>query len=468
MIKRAIFTNSTGTFASRILGFIRDLMMASILGANIYSDIFFVAFKLPNLFRRVFAEGAFTQAFLPSFVGASQKGAFTMNIFFRFLAAIILFSVVVVIFDSFFTKLIAFGFDRETIELAAPLVAINFWYLDFVFIVTFFGALLQYRSIFWVSAYSSALLNIALIGALIIAREKEQNEIVYILSYGVLVGGLLQVLLHIIPLKNAGLFKLFDVGIKEISRKKDRSQDSIRRFYKQFFPAVLGSSTAHISAFIDTFLASFLMAGSISYLYYANRIFQLPMALFAIATAVALFPTIAKAIKNSDEEKALNFLKNSFWFLAFVLTLSTIGGIILSKEIVWLLFERGEFSREDTEISALVLSMYMIGLLPFGLAKIFSLWLYSKQKQVVAAKISAKALGVNIIFSLALIYPFGVFGLSLASSFGGFVLFVLTIKEFGYDKFITIIKDIKLFYLIFVLIVEIVLLLTLKNMVEIF
>lgn len=435
MIK-AIFTNSFGILISRILGFIRDLLTASILGVNIYSDIFFVAFKLPNLFRRIFAEGAFTQAFLPSFINAHKKGRFSVSIFARIMGIVLLLSILVTIFSELTTKLIAFGFSDETVAIAAKYTAINFYYLDLIFIVTFLSALLHYRKHFATTAFSTALLNISLIGALLISQDMGKEAIVLYLSWGVIIGGIMQVAVHIAAIKKVGMCKVFAVGLR--SKKEDRNDT--KRFNRSFIPAIFGSSTAHISAFLDTFLASFLIAGSISYLYYANRILQLPLALFAIATATALFPTIAKALKRDDEKEAIRLLEKSFWILAFLLSMSALGAVVLNEEIISLLFERGAFTREDTLQSAQILSMYMIGLLPFGLAKIFSLWLYGKHMQKTAAIISAKALGVNIIFALILIVPMEAKGLALASSIGGITLFLLSLKEFGFDKFFSMFK----------------------------
>lgn len=449
MIK-AIFTNSFGILISRILGFLRDLLTASVLGANIYSDIFFVAFKLPNLFRRVFAEGAFTQAFLPSFINARYKGKFTVEVFTRLMGIILLLSILVTIFSEITTEIIAFGFSPEIVKLAAPFVAINFYYLDLIFVVTFLSALLHYRKHFATTAFSTALLNISLIGALLISKDLEKIKIVEALSWGVLVGGLLQVLVHLVAVKKVNMSKLFIIGFKF---KKSHKEDS-ERFNKSFIPAIFGSSASHLSAFLDTFLASFLMAGSISYLYYANRILQLPLALFAIATATALFPTIARAIKNKDETKALFYLTRSFWILLFLLSLSTLGGILLNDEIIQLLFERGEFTTKDTIYTANILSMYMLGLIPFGLGKIFSLWLYSHHQQGKAAIITAKSLGVNIIFALILITPYQAQGLALASSIGGATLLFLSLKEFGFDKFFKILKIKYLLLLVCTLIIE--------------
>jgi putative peptidoglycan lipid II flippase len=431
---RHIFTNSAGILVSRILGFIRDLLTASILGANVYSDIFFVAFKLPNLFRRIFAEGAFTQVFIPAYAKSNHKIQFSTVIFLQFLMFILVLALVVTLFSTLITKAIAVGFDETTIELASPLVAICFYYLPLIFMVTFLAALLQYKNHFATTAFSTALLNIALIISLFLSQNYDKYTITHYLSWGVIVGGFLQLIVHLIAIKKLNI-KFFSTNLKK--KKRDFKQS---KFYKQFYPAVFGSSSAHIAAFLDTWLASFLVSGSISYLYYANRVFQLPLALFAIATSVALFPTIAKAIKNKDEIKALKYLQKAFYILLGLLGIATLIGIVFDDLIVWLLFERGAFTSEDTSNTALILTMYLIGLVPFGLAKIFSLWLYSHEKQGLAAKITMKSLGWNIVFSLVLILPFGAVGLALASSLSGFILLHLTLKEFGYNKALQIVR----------------------------
>jgi len=436
MLLKAVFTNSFGILFSRILGFARDLLTASILGANIYTDIFFVAFKLPNLFRRVFGEGAFTQVFIPSYASTKHKVLFSSYILKKFIFIIAILSIIVTIFSPEVTKVLAYGFSDKDIILTAPFLAINFYYLDLIFLVTLFGALLQYKNHFATTAYSTALLNISLITALLISQNMQKVDIVLYLSYGVLAGGLLQVIVHIYALKKLNL--LFIFGALNRSHKKITSD--IKRFNSGFLPAIFGSSTAHISAFLDTLLASFLVSGSISYLYYANRVFQLPLALFAIATSIALFPMIARSLKNLDESRALLLLKRSFWILLVVLLIATLIGIVYAQEIVWLLFERGEFNHNDTSITSSVLVMYLVGLVPFGLAKIFSLWLYANHKQLKAAKISAISLGFNIVFSILFMQLYSVQGLALASSLSGIILLYLTIKEFGYKKFFILIK----------------------------
>ena len=463
---KAIFTNSFGILFSRILGFVRDLMTASVLGANIYSDIFFIAFKLPNLFRRIFAEGAFTQVFIPAFARSKHKAVFSVNIFLVFLSVILLITLLVNLVPALFTKAIAVGFNAQTIEIAAPYVAINFWYLPLVFAMTFLSGMLQYKNHFATTAFATALLNLSLIGALYLSSSKTEGEIVYYLSFGVVIGGILQLIAHIIAIQRMGLLKLLFGGFKYLRVKSKIIKQDTAKFRNNFFPAVWGNSTAQVSAFLDTFLASFLVTGSISYLYYANRIFQLPLALFAIATSIALFPRVARYLKNNDETRAKENLKRAFWFLAYVLTASTLGGIILAHEITWLLFQRGAFSAQDTANTTAVLQMYMLGLLPFGIQKLFVLWLYAKELQMKAAKIATLSLGVYITFALLFITPLGVAGLALASTLGGLVSFLFTIKVFGVKNFFDILRSKNALYLVVGSILLTILLLLFKDFIS--
>lgn len=441
---KSIFTNSFGILTSRVLGFLRDMMMASVLGANIYTDIFFVAFKFPNLFRRIFAEGAFSQTFIPAFTRTTTKALFSIKILISFTLIILFLTLLVQLFSEQATFLIAFGFDQSIRKLAAPFVALNFYYLLLIFWVTFFAALLQYKNHFATSAFAPTLLNIALIGALWMAKDKMPLEIVTFLSYGVLVGGFLQLFVHLIAIYKMKLFPLLIGGIRHYRHAKKRQNMALQKesskFKREFIPAVWGNSTAQVSAFLDTALASFLIAGSISYLYYANRVFQLPLALFAIATSVALFPKISRAIKNNKHDQALTQMQKAFWLLLFLLGGATLGGMILSQEIVMLLFERGAFAIQDRIQTANVLTLYLLGLLPFGLSKLFVLWIYAHQEQKKAAFIATVSLSVNIILALSLISIMKIYGLALASSLGGFVYFFMTLYYFGFRRFLAMIS----------------------------
>jgi putative peptidoglycan lipid II flippase len=258
------------------------------------------------------------------------------------------------------------------------------------------------------------------------------------MSVGVVVGGVLQLAIHLVAIYKMGLLKLLVGGVRHYTTKQQTITTQKQKFTRNFIPAVWGNSTAQVSAFLDTFLASFLATGSISYLYYANRIFQLPLALFAIATSVALFPRVARYLKNNDETQALANLKKALWFLLFLLSLSSVGGSLLAHEITALLFQRGAFDTQDTTYTAGVLQMYLLGLLPFGIQKLLVLWLYAKEMQTQAAKIATISLLTYSVFALSFISPLGVSGLALASTLGGVVSLFFTAKSFGFEKFKTL------------------------------
>ena len=446
---RSIFTNSFGILFSRVTGLGRDVLMASALGASVWSDMFFVAFKLPNLFRRIFAEGAFTQAFMPSFVASKHKGVFATAIFLRFLLFLVAASLVIAFFPEPITKLLAWGWDSEQIANTAPMTAINFWYLDLIFIVTFLATLLQYKEHFATTAMSTALLNISMITALWLYMKEDPKTVAYALSFAVLIGGSLQIIAHLITLHNFSLHRILIGGWKY--RKTKDVEEEKKHFQSLFLPGILGNSTPQISAFIDTILATFLMTGSVSFLFYANRVFQLPLAIIAIATATVLFPAVSKALNNGNETEAYKNLNQAFWLLSFLLGAAMLGGMLLAEPIVWLLFERGKFTQAETLQTVTVLQMYMLGLLPFGLAKLFSLFLYASHRHRKAAKIAVYSLIASVSSSLILMHPLGAAGLALAGSIGGWVLFIFTVKEVGTERFMEIIRSKRSLYFIVIM-----------------
>lgn len=432
--------NALGILFSRVMGLGRDIVLALFLGAGLYSDVFFVAMKMPAFFRRIFAEGAFGQSFLPNFTKSRQKGAFCFAVLVRFGSGVFLFCVLVNFFASFFTKIFAFGFSAETIALASPLVAINFWYLFFIFLVTFFGAILNYEHKFFITSFSASLFNLCIVLCVFFVDKDEPLQNLYYFSYAIVLSGVAQLILHLIALKNNITVKAMwlSITLKKTKVKLDN-------FYANFFHGVLGSSATQLSSLLDTTIASFLITGSISYLYYANRVFQLPLALFAIALTQVSFPKILKHLKSGEEQIALNFMKKALGYLSLLLVLSTIFGIVFAPEITHILFERGNFNANDARLTAFVLMAYLVGLFPFGLQKLLSLWLYAKFKQKIAAIIAFKALGISASFSILCILVIDdeelkVLGIALASSLSAFYLLGANIKEFGFKAFSTLIN----------------------------
>ncbi len=277
--------------------------------------------------------------------------------------------------------------------------------------------------------------------------KEDPKTVAYALSFSVLIGGVLQIMAHLVTLNRLNLHKILLGGWK-YRKIKDVNEEK-KKFQSLFLPGILGNSTPQISAFIDTTLATFLMTGSVSYLFYANRLFQLPLAIIAIATATVLFPAVSKALKNNNQTEAYKNLDQAFWLLSFLLGAAMVGGILLAEPIIWALFERGKFTQAQTLETVSVLQMYMVGLLPFGLAKLFSLFLYASHRHLKAAKIAVYSLVTSVTLSLILMRSFGASGLALAGSIGGWVLFIFTVKEVGTDKFLDIIKSRKSLYFLF-------------------
>lgn len=440
LVFKNFIINALGILFSRILGLARDVLIALFLGAGLYSDIFFVALKMPAFFRRIFAEGAFGQSFLPNFVKARKKGAFCVSVLLQFGFVVFLFCMFVSFFASFFTKIFAFGFDEKTIALASPLVAINFWYLFFIFIVTFLGAILNYKQKFFITSFSAALFNLAIVIAAFFVDKNTPQTTLYYFSYATVLSGVAQLILHILVLWRNPVIKAITLSIK-----LKRFRVKLKSFYHNFFHGVLGSSATQLSSLLDTSIASFLITGSISYLYYANRVFQLPLALFAIALTQVSFPKILKHLKSNQENLALNFMRKALGVLAILLLLAMIIGMVFSVEISQLLFQRGNFTKEDTLITAYVLIAYLVGLLPFGLQKLLSLWLYAKFKQKIAASIAFKSLILSAFCSIALIFVIEdenlkVLAVALSSSLSAFYLLFANIKEFGLRRFFDLIS----------------------------
>ncbi|MBZ7947452.1 murein biosynthesis integral membrane protein MurJ [Campylobacter sp. RM9929] len=440
LVFKNFIINALGILCSRILGLVRDILIALFLGAGLYSDIFFVALKMPAFFRRIFAEGAFGQSFLPNFVKAPKKGAFCVSIMIQFSSIVFLCCLLVSFFSSFFTKIFAFGFDQKTIDIASPLVAINFWYLFFIFLVTFFGAILNYKQKFFITSFSAALFNLSIVIAAFFVDKNEPLKTLYYFSYATVLSGLAQLILHLIILKNNPVIKTMILSIR-----LKKAKTKMKSFYGNFFHGVLGSSATQISSLLDTTIASFLISGSISYLYYANRVFQLPLALFAIALTQVSFPKILKHLKSEQENLALKFMQRAMIFLSVLLLISSIIGSVYSLEICQLLFQRGNFTHSDSITTAYVLIAYLIGLLPFGLQKLLSLWLYAKFKQKIAAFIAFKALFISLLCSVAFIFfikdeNLKVIGVAFSSSLSAFYLLGANIKEFGFKKFFGLIS----------------------------
>ncbi len=412
-ITRAAGIYGVGILVSRILGFLREMFIAYFLGTGMAADAFFVAFRLPNLWRRLFAEGTLAMVFVPIFTEYLQKSRSEALRLARatwtLLAAIlILLSILGIVFAPVLVKLIAPGFTHiiKKFALTVNLTKIMFPYVFFICLTALTMAILNALGYFAAPAFSYALLNISMILSLIFAHIFHSSP-VYCLALGVMVGGVLQLLLQLPFLKRENLsFKpLFSFHHPGISR-----------IFTLMGPAVIGAAVYQLSIFINTLLASFLPEGSVSYLYYADRLVQFPLAMFAFSMGTAMLPTLSREAALKDIPKFKETLRFSLRSVFFVIFPASIGLIVLREPIIALIFERGAFSAASTHYTAQALLCYALGLIFFAGIRILITAFYSLQDTLTPVKIASFCLIFNVILGILLMIPLRHAGLALTTS----------------------------------------------------
>jgi len=419
---RAASIYTFGILISRILGVGREIAIAYFLGTSAAADAFFVAFRLPNLWRRLFAEGSLAIVFVPVFTEhllKSKKEAIKLaRIVITLLGVILLgLSFLGVIFAPLLINLIAPGFsDFPTkFSLAVNLTRIMFPYVFFICLTALFIAILNSLGYFAAPAFCYAFLNISMILSLFVAHILGLVP-VYCLAIGVIVGGILQLGLQLPFLYKEGF------SFKPLWQK----HPALKRIFTLMGPAVVGAAVYQLSIFINTILASFLPEGSISYLYYADRLVQFPLALFAFSFGTASLPTLsAQAVKN-DLESFKNTLCFGFQTVFFFILPASIGLIVLGNSIITILLERGAFSPASTKATMQALFFYAIGLPFFSALRLLTTAFYAFQDTKTPVKISVICLFLNAILGLILMRPLKHAGLALTTSIvSGLNVFIL-------------------------------------------
>ena len=420
---------STGTFGfftilSRLLGYLRDVLIAIFLGTGVLADAFFVAFRIPNTFRRLFSEGTFNAAFVPSYAsemvkGKKQSDKFANDIF-NFLFLSLFFLVLVVqIFMPVFVSIIAPGFvnDLEKMDLAINLTRITFPFLFFVSLASFFSAILNSHNKFAAASASPIILNIILILILIFSKLLN-DQLVYYLSYGVSLAGILQ------------LFFLYKFVSKHYSLKfnlKFNFNNKVKIFFKKLLPSIFSSGVTQINILVGTIIASF-QASAVSYLYYADRIYQINLAIAGIAIGVVILPQLSKHIQSKKKDKIL-LIQNKALELSLFLSLpASVALLIGSEEITSALFGYGSFDEASVINSGKALYYFALGLPAFSLIKVFSSFFFANQDTKTPFYISLISVILNIIIS---VYYFSEIGFiiipiatSISSWFNSLLLFV--------------------------------------------
>ncbi len=415
---------SLGTLASRILGFVRDIILAKFLGTGFQADALFVAFRIPNLFRDFVGEGATNSAVVPVFSEHLVKEERTR--FWRFVSGVLVLAVAVlavlsvlgVLLAPIIVRLIAPGFMEypEKLSLTVSLTRIMFPYLFFIGLTAYSMAILYTFRKFTAPAFSPCLLNIAIIVSAAYSFWYMKNP-VYGIAVGILVGGFLQMAVQIPPLYRIGF--RFQTPILW-------HHPGIRQIWTLLIPRMVGAGVYQLTIFVDTFcasLASIVGAGGISAIYYSNRIIQLPMGVFSIALASAVLPTLSSlaAEKNTDRlrETIIFALENMFFIMVPISVLT----MLMSRPIIHALFERGEFDAYSTSITSSALLFYAIGLFAFGSIKILVSCFHALQDTRTPVKVSAACLAINATLNFILMIPMKVAGIAFASSIAALINF---------------------------------------------
>lgn len=417
---------SAMTLISRVLGLVRDVVVANLMGAGASADVFFFANKIPNFLRRLFAEGAFSQAFVPVLTESHAQGDMdkTRELIARAAGTLgVIVSIVTIIGvlgSGVVTALFGFGWfldwmhggpSAEKFELASVMLKITFPYLWFITFVALSGAILNTLGKFAVSSFTPVFLNVMIIlAAWFISPQMSQPEIG--LAIGVFLGGLVQFLFQIPFLIKAG------VMVKPKWGWRDPGVVKIRTL---MIPALFGVSVSQINLLFDTFIASFLQTGSISWLYYSDRLLEFPLGLFGIAIATVILPALSR--KHVDDHSE-GFAHTMDWGIRMVTLLgipAMLGLMVLAKPMLMVLFMRGEFSPQDVHQASLSLLAYASGLLNFMLIKVLAPGYYSRQDTKTPVKYGIIAMLTNMVFNAIFAYFYGYVGLAIATALSAFV-----------------------------------------------
>ena len=405
---------SSGTFLSRIFGFIRDMVIANIFGAGFATDAFFVAFKIPNLLRRLLGEGALSAAFIPLFTEyfttKSKEDAwkFASAVFSTLLVILSVITILGIVFMPAIITVLAPGFYHELhkFNLTVYLTRITFPYIFLISLTALSMGILNSLRHFTVPAMSPVLLNLALIGAAFFICPYLKIPISG-LAIGVIIGGLLQFIFHIPPLIKSGMKFTPDFSF---------SHPGVKKVVLLMAPSVIGLAVTQFNIFIDTLIASLLVEGSISYLYYADRVMQLPLGVFGTAIGTAILPTLSSYAAKRDMEGMRDTLSFGLRFTFFIAIPAMTAQIVLSLPIVSLLFERGEFTHQAAINTSQALIAFSIGLWAYSGIKVIAPAYYSVQDTKTPVRIAVISMVANVIFNLILMYPLKHAGIALATS----------------------------------------------------
>lgn len=420
------------TLLSRILGFIRDMLIGQIFGVSTATDAFFVAFKIPNFLRRLFAEGAFSQAFIPVLADyEKQKSHDDLKLFVDKTAGslatvLMIVTVIGVLAAPLLILLFAPGFVWHSAqhEMATQMLRITFPYLLFISMVAFAGAILNSHGKFAIPAVTPVLLNICMIAAAIYLAP-QMSEPVIALAWGVLIAGVAQLLFQFPALKRLGLLPHFKVDFQD---------SGVKQVIKLMLPAIFAASISQINLLLNTLLASFLTAGSVSWLYYSDRLVEFPLGILGIALGTVILPSLSKTHAAEDKQAFSSALD---WGLRFVLLIgvpASLGLGLLAEPILSTLFQYHEFGIHDVQMAGKSLMAYSLGLVGFMLVKILVPGFTARKDMNTPVRFGVYAMLTNLSLGVLLIFPLAHAGLALATSLGAIVNALLLLVRLLQEK----------------------------------
>jgi putative peptidoglycan lipid II flippase len=421
MIRR-IATVGGWTLVSRVTGFLRDVVMAAILGAGPLADAFVIAFRLPNHFRAILAEGAFSAAFLPRYAATLETDGLAAARSFadRLAGAMVIVQLALLVIALYFTpqvvNLLAPGFTGERFDLAVTFTRITFPYLALISLETLIAGTLNANQRFAAAAAAPVLLNVSMIGTLLMAGLFPTAG--HAAAWGVLIAGVLQTLFVAADAERSG----FGVRLK-----MPRLDEPTKKFLKALGPAIIGAGGVQLALFADTVIATFLPPGAPSTLYYADRIHQLPIGVVGIAVGIVLLPEMSRRIAAGDKTGAADAQGKAIQLALLIALPFAAGALVIPDLVMRALFARGEFSQADAHAAAEVLAAYATGLVAFVLMRSFIAPFHARGDTATPVKAALTAAAVNILLKILLVDTLGVVGLALATSAGAWLNLTLLI-----------------------------------------
>ncbi|MEM7208891.1 MAG: murein biosynthesis integral membrane protein MurJ [Pseudomonadota bacterium] len=391
------------TFVSRILGFVRDQVFAIVFGAGAMTDAFVVAFKIPNFFRRLFGEGAFAQAFVPVFTEYKEKRDFAalrdlaVHVSGTLGGVLLLITTLGVAGAPLVVMLFAPGFvdDAERFDMATDMLRWTFPYLLFISLVAYAGGILNSHGKFGIPAFTPVLLNICLIAAALGFADQADPPIMA-MAIGVFVAGVVQLGFQLPFLAQLNLLPM---------PRWDWAHEGVRKIFKLMLPALFGSSVAQISILLDTILASFLITGSMTWLYLSDRLVEFPVGIFGVALGTVILPRLSQLHAQENPQQFNRTLDIGLRLGVLIGLPSTLGLVLLAEPVILTLFGYGAFTANDAKMASLSLSAYALAITPFILIKVLAPGFYSRQDTTTPMKIGVTALSIKMVLSLAIVIP---------------------------------------------------------------